>query len=152
MILYFWNPTNIVKLNLKTFCFQIISTKRRLQLSEAQFNLNFLLSIESVCWKQNFVLKKSTVFSLQLQKYYDTYEKRSSPWKFSPVSNRWRLLLAPSNPAEWLVFCIFCEWGHFPDPVLFDLGEPGCGVQAPTTDSHLSLTVLFQMILRHTKI
>lgn len=48
----------------------------------------FLLpSAESVYWKQNFLLKKIIMISLQLQKFKDAYETISVSCKFSPVSN-----------------------------------------------------------------
>lgn len=78
------------------------------------------------------IWKNTLFFSLQPQKHNDTYEKTYVPCRFSPVSNSWRLLLAPSNTAEWLVCCIFCGWRCFSDPVLFDSRED-------------SLTVVFRL-------
>lgn len=54
------------------------------QISPTLFHLP---SAESVYWKQNFLLKKIIMFSLQFQKFKDAYETISVACKFSPVSN-----------------------------------------------------------------
>lgn len=96
-----------------------------------------MLTIESVCWKQDFDLKKSTVFSLQLQKHNDIFEKRSSSWKLSPVSNRWRYFLQVKT-FSWLFYLVRGSLA-----VLFRLPQL-------TFLCHLSLAALFQRILWYT--